>query len=141
MFTGNWQLATGNYLAQVKLEDVFKSTQESFDQSISGEKLLAGLLLILAVVILLWILQYRRKHVAVAKPLHSQAKLTREALKALPLRSSEMRQLKQLSEEKSLSSPLVFVLCPSLLAKAIQEKKPEERQALAVVVRKMGPKE
>jgi hypothetical protein len=54
------------------------------------------------------------------------------------LKSKEMRQLRQLAEAEGASSPLVVLMCPSLLAKGLQKRKPEERQALGQVVRKIS---
>jgi len=127
-----------NLIAQVKLEDVFKSTSESMNQAPGSERLFALILGSVALVLVLVALQQRRKHAATPKAVHSDAKLVKEVLKTVPLKSGEIKQLRQLAEEQSCSSPLVLLLCPSLLIKGLAQRSPEEKKALATIVQKIS---
>lgn len=124
-------------LAQVKLEDVFKSTQQSMDGGVSGKKLFALFLGALALIMVLAFLQYRKRHAATIRTMHSPPKLLKEALKEFSLKSSEVRQLRQLAEEQECESPLTLVLCPSVLEKALAKRSSEERAELQSVVSKL----
>jgi hypothetical protein len=117
-------------LAQSKLEDVLKSTGDSLDQSQGSGRTLALIFAILGVAVLLVILQQRRKQAAVPTAVNHQGRLLKEVLHDLPLKPAAIKQLKQMAEQQSCSSPLVMLLCPSLLAKAMQNRTPEEKQAL-----------
>lgn len=125
-------------LAQVTLEDVFKSTQESMNSAPGSERILAMALGAAALLALLLVLQQRRRHQALPKPVNHQGKLLKEVAKSLPLKASEMKQLKQLADEQAYSSPLLLLLCPSLLAKAVQSKPPDQRKATAAMIKRMG---
>ena len=131
-----------HFLAQVKLDDVFKSTQRSMQSG--GGSSGAGQFLILlfcaiGLIVVLVVLQQRRKREVVPVALNHLGKLLREVLKSLPLKSNEVKQLKQLAEEHSCRSPLTLLLCPSLLAKALHAKPAAERKTLATVARKITP--
>jgi hypothetical protein len=122
---------------QVKLEDVFKSTKESMSQEAGPERLIALGLGAAAVVVLLVFLQYRRKAESMAKPMNNQHRLVREMTRTLALKEGEMRQLKQLADEQSCSSPLVLLMCPSLLAKALANKSADQKKAIAPMIKKL----
>lgn len=55
------------------------------------------------------------------KPLNHPGKLLREIAKGVSLRPGELRQLKMLSQERGVQSPLVLLLCPSVLADAVRQ--------------------
>jgi len=122
---------------QVKLEDVFKSTKESMSQEAGPERLIALGLGAAAVVVLLVFLQYRRKAESMAKPMNNQHRLVREMTRTLALKEGEMRQLKQLADEQSCSSPLVLLMCPSLMAKALANKSADQKKAIAPMIKKL----
>jgi hypothetical protein len=122
---------------QVKLEDVFKSTKESMNQEAGPERLIALGLGALAVVLLLIFLQYRRKAESMTKPVNNQNRLLREMTRTLALKDAEMRQLQEMANEQSCSSPLVLLMCPSLMAKALANKSPEQKKAIAPMIRKL----
>ena len=122
---------------QVKLEDVFKSTKESMDQEAGPERLIALGLGALAVVVLLVFLQYRRKAESMTKPVNNQNRLLREMTRTLALKDAEMRQLQEMANEQSCSSPLVLLMCPSLMAKALANKSAEQKKAIAPMIRKL----
>ena len=125
-------------LAQVRLEDVFKSTQESMNSGAGAERLLPLVLAMAAVLVLLVVIHQRKKVATAPKTLHSPGKLAKEVARAVGLRSKEMRQLRQLAEEEGASSALVVLMCPSLLARGLQKRRPEDRQVLGKVVRKIS---
>ena len=122
---------------QVKLEDVFKSTKESMSQEAGPERLIALGLGALAVVVLLVFLQYRRKAESMTKPVNNQNRLLREMTRTLALKDAEMRQLQEMANEQSCSSPLVLLMCPSLMAKALANKSAEQKKAIAPMIRKL----
>jgi len=122
---------------QVKLEDVFKSTKESMNQEAGPERLIALAVGAGAVVVLLVFLQYRRKAESMAKPMNNQHRLIKEMTRTLALKETEMRQLKELADEQSCSSPLVLLMCPSLMAKALANKSADQKKAIAPMIRKL----
>ena len=122
---------------QVKLEDVFKSTKERMNQEAGPERLIALGLGALAVVVLLVFLQYRRKAESMTKPVNNQNRLLREMTRTLALKDAEMRQLQEMANEQSCSSPLVLLMCPSLMAKALANKSAEQKKAIAPMIRKL----
>ena len=126
-----------NFIAQVKLEDVFKSTSDSMNQAPGSERVFALILGSLALILLLIALQQRRKHAATPKAVHSDSKLLKEVLRRLPLKSAEVKQLRQFAQEQSCSSPLVLLLCPSLLIKGLSARSAEEKKLMANIVQKI----
>jgi len=122
---------------QVKLEDVFKSTKESMNQEAGPERLIALGLGALAVVVLLIFLQYRRKAESMTKPVNNQNRLIREMTRTLSLKDAEMRQLQQMANEQNCSSPLVLLMCPSLMARALGNKSAEQKKAFAPMIKKL----
>jgi hypothetical protein len=118
------------YLLQTKLDEVFKSTRESINESQGTGRSLMLVFVILGIAIVLIFLQQWRKRKALPKPVNHHGKLLKEVMQTIALKPAEMKQLKQIAEEQSFSSPLVLLLCPSLLAKAIQNRTPEEKQAI-----------
>jgi hypothetical protein len=139
-------LLTCHARATPSQQDVFKSIQDNVGESkTDSSKLLifmcggAGFLIILA------IFNQREKRVTSPKPLHHAGKLTKEVLKGLPLRPKELKQLTLLAnltpgpDGQPLSSPVTLMLCPSLLAKAIQNKSSKvDRRILAAVYQRLG---
>jgi len=121
-------------LAQVRLEDVFRSTQQNMTETPGLNRLLALLLGMVAIVLLLLVLQQLRKRSAAAKPLNSRARLLKEVGRAVPLKGVEIKGLQRMADKQSCSDPLVLLLCPSLLAVGMEQASPAERKALARVV-------
>jgi uncharacterized protein YneF (UPF0154 family) len=113
-------------LASPTQEDVFKSIQNSENESVDGGKVLAVLAIAVGLVIVLTLFSRRQKREAVPKALNHQGKLMREMMKTAGLKSSEVRQLKALADEiaaagEPLESPLTLMLCPSLIRKSGQQ--------------------
>jgi hypothetical protein len=123
---------------QVKLEDVFRSTQESIDSGGGPGRTIALILAGLAFGLLLFALQYRRRVQIAPKAINHQGKLVKEIVKGLPLKAAEMKQLTKLAEEKQLSSPLVMLLCPSVLAKSLSEAEGAEKATLKKVAQRIA---
>ena len=107
-------------------EEVFKSIQNSENESVDGGKLLAVLAVGVGLAIVLTLFSRRQKREAVPKALNHQGKLLREMMKAAGLKTSEIRQLKALAEEvaavsEPLDNPLTLMLCPSLVQSSRQQ--------------------
>jgi hypothetical protein len=128
-------------LAQVKLEDFFKSTQQSIGQEPDSSKLVPLLLCAAAMIVLLAVLHYRRRRQAVPRTVNNHGRLIKEIAKKLPLKPGEIKALSQMADEQSCSNPLVLVLCPSLLAKGLANKPEAERQALTPLIGRMTGRE
>jgi hypothetical protein len=127
-------------LAEVKLEDVFQSTHESMREGPGSDRLLILLAGAVALILLLIVLQYRRRRQAMPSALNHHGKLLKELAKPLQLKAPELRRLKQMADEQGLCSPLVLLLCPSLLARSMQDRSAEDRKLVAALVKRMGKK-
>ena len=124
-------------LAQMTLDDFYRSTRESLTEAPSTGRIvallaLAGALLILLIVLHLW---YQRQ--AVPKTINNQGRLTKEVGRSLAMKSDELAQLTRAAEEQSLASPLVLLLCPSLLSKTIAAKSGSEREVLMRLAKRL----
>jgi hypothetical protein len=125
-------------VGQVKLEDFYKSTHESMSREPEAGRVLAMVLCALVLLVVLVVLQQRRRRQAAPKPVSHQGRLLKEIVRKLPLKQGEVRMLRQLAEEQSCASPLVLLLCPSVLARSLEGKSPAQRQTIAQVVGRMG---
>jgi hypothetical protein len=120
-------------------EDVFKSISDNMGEKSDSGNFLAGLLAIAAVAILVAVISKRRQRVVHPKTLNHQGKLLREVLKNTSLRPAEVRLLKSLAESQSMDNPLVLMLCPSVLEKALRQKNGKfERKVATQLARKAG---
>jgi hypothetical protein len=125
-------------------QDVFKSIQDNVNES--SDAGVKPILLICAgagVLGLLALFGRRQTRQATPKPLNHPGKLLKEIMKAVPLKPAELKQLKVVVEESSagsgepLQSPLVLVLCPSVLAKVVQARTTRaDRRVLGQVLKK-----
>jgi hypothetical protein len=107
-------------------EEVFKSIQNSENESVDGGKLVAVLAVGAGLAIVLTLFSRRQKREAVPKALNHQGKLLREMMKTAGLKTSEIRQLKALADEiaaagEPLDNPLTLMLCPSLVENSRQQ--------------------
>ena len=136
-------------LLAITQDDVFKSISQNVsgegDSGEGGGKIfLAVILVAIAIILLLSLLSLRRKREALPKAVHHPGKLLKEMLKQIPLKPAELRQLKALAEAEKeagspIESPLVFILCPSALARAMRSPNVKvDRKVLAGLARKMG---
>jgi hypothetical protein len=122
----------------VKLEDVFKSTRESMGESeATPGRFLPLAMAALGLVLLLIVLHFRRQRAANRAALNSPRKLIKEVGRVVPIRGSEIKQLREIAEGQKCESPLTLLLCPSLLAKGVKTRTPDQRRALAGLVRRM----
>jgi hypothetical protein len=114
---GFWLLASTptRAIAAPSQDNVLRSIGEHIDQQ-KGDpsKLLAVLAAAGGFAVLLVVLAYRRKRELTSAALHHHGKLLREICRAMSLKPAELRQLRQLADERGLASPLTLLLCPSL---------------------------
>lgn len=125
-------------LAQLKQEDVFKSISENVGSTADPKVFYAVILGAAALVLLLVVINARRKREVVPRAVNHQGKLMKEVLKRVPLKSGELKQLKVMAGEQGYESPLTLVLCPSLLAKGVNEKGRADKKVIMGIARKMG---
>lgn len=125
-------------LAQLKQEDVFKSISENIGSTADPKVFYAVILGAAALVLLLSLVNARRKRTVAPRAVNHQGKLVKELLKRVPLKKSELKQLKVMAAEQGCESPLTLVLCPSVLAKGVQEKGKADKKVILGVARKMG---
>jgi hypothetical protein len=102
--------------------DVLRSINQNVGKQVDPSKLLAVLLSIVALIVVVAVVNYRRKRVIVPKPLNHPGKLVKQIARAIDLKPAELKQLRVLAEARELSSPLVLLLCPSLLRKDPPQK-------------------
>lgn len=122
-------------------DEVLKSINQSVGHEVDGGRLLAAFLAIAALLVLLAFLGQRQKRAVTPKTLNHPGKLLKEVSRSVQIRPAELKQLRILSEGYDTVSPLLLVLCPSLLAKAAREKSDRvDRDALASLAKKMAEK-
>jgi hypothetical protein len=77
----------------------------------------------------------------VKAPPKSQKKLMAEAAKLAGVSKSHMKQLESLAKAEGLSSPLVAIICPSVLKKMSQDARTEhQKHAITALARQMTKK-
>ena len=125
--------------------DVFKSIQDNVNQSedASGQAIpwiCAGV----GLIVLLAIFSKRQTRQATPKPLNNPHRLTREVMRLIPLKPSDVKQLKTLADETSsgdkpsILHPLVLLLCPSVIEKAVLDNKTRaDRRTLVSLLKKL----
>jgi hypothetical protein len=119
-------------------EEVFKSINQNVGSTVDPTKALPYIIATLAGVALLVWLTKRSQQQTTPRVLNNTAKLLREISKKVKLRSAETKMLKILAEEEELSSPLILLLCPSLLAKAGRKPNPRvDRHVLMDIVTRL----
>ncbi len=117
----------GTARAAATPEEVFKSIQSNEKDNIDGRKLLGVLVAGTAVVILGVVINSRQQRRELPRTLNHQGKLLRELMKSAGLKSTQIRQLKMLSEElasknQPVDNLVTLLLCPSLIKKARDRK-------------------
>lgn len=141
---GLWLLAPGA-AAQPTQEEVFRSIGRNVSQPADSRRVLAVALGIAGVVALLVVISHSKQRDGGPRPLNHQGKLLKEAMKAVPLKPAELKQLKTLvqearaRDENGPESPLTLLLCPSVLAREAQ-RSPQKvnRKVLAGLLKRMG---
>jgi hypothetical protein len=119
-------------------QDVFKSISDNVGGSTDPMVFYVVGLIAVGLVLLLVVVNSLKKRSSLPRPVNHQGRLMREVLKRLPLRRRELKQLKALAAEQGCTSPLTFVLCPSLLAKGLGESGRADKRVLMGVAKKMG---
>lgn len=124
-------------------EQLFKrSLQENLDQPVDPQKLMAFGVVVVALI--LGTIFINRWRAAAGRPrsstaLNSPTKLLREVTRGVNLRPAEVKQLRILCEQQNVASPLVMLLCPSVLGKAIKEnQKRIDRVVLGGLAKKIA---
>jgi hypothetical protein len=127
---GCWLLAPSPLRAQPTQEEVFKSIGQSVDQPVDSSKVVAVLAGIGGVLVLLVVVGQRRGREARPRSLNQPRKLMKEVLRNVPLKGSELKQVKLLAQDlrpggrdERVQSPLTLLLCPSLLAEAAKQSR------------------
>lgn len=126
-------------------QDVFRSIEDNVSESNdSGGKVILFVCGGIGLLLVLTLFGRRQQRAASPKPLHHHGKLLKEVRGIASLRKGEIKQLKlvaeqtQLDEGEALSSPLVLLLCPSALARVVQDKSAKaDRKVLAQVIRRV----
>ena len=136
---------TPSVRASPSQDDVFKKIQESVGEreevDYTPVLYLAGGGTVL--VLVLWLVSRRRPERTRPGSLNHPGKLLKEVLKEVPLTAAEVRQLRLVADAVQQQTgepvtPVTMLLCPSLLAKGLQQKPARlDRKALGQVVRKM----
>ena len=142
LLLGLYLCSTAN--AKPTQRDVFRSIEDNVGESNeSGSKMLLFIGAGLALVLLIALFSRRQQQKETPKTLNNPGKLTRQLCSALSLKKPELKQLKLVAElttaadEQPLTSPLVLLLCPSVMVKAVQSKSPKlDRKVLAKLVRR-----
>ena len=120
-------------------EDVFKSISDNMSEKSDSGAFLAVLAIIAAVAILVAVFSKRRERAVTPKRLNHQGKLLREVMRSTSLRPAEVRLLKSLGESQSVDNPLVMLICPSVLEKALRAKSGKvERKVAIQLAKKVG---
>ena len=136
--SGFWLLASfvTSASAAPSQDDVLRSIGQNIDQQRGDpSKLLALLAAAGGLTILLVLIGQRHKRQVTSKALHHHGKLLKEMRKAISLKPTELRQLKQLADSENLTSPLTLLLCPSLLERAADAR--ADRGIIAGMMQKM----
>ena len=141
---GFWLLAflPARALAEATQEEVLRSIGQNVSESGDSGRALGVLAALGGAIALLVVLGQRRPRPAGPKALRHHGKLLKEVLRTVPLKPAELKQLKHLTEHsagaEAVQSPLTLVLCPSLLAKAAQQKSDKiNRKVVAGLAKKL----
>lgn len=119
-------------------DDVLRGISEGVGQEVDGTKVLAVLALMAGVILVIALINHSRERVVRPKTLNHPGKLLKEVSKTVNLKPAELRQLKTLAEAQELSSPLVLLLCPSVLSKALKSRPDKvDTKVLANLTRRM----
>ena len=130
-------------LAAPTQEETLRSIGQSLDGQVDPARLLAVVLALVGLVVLLIVLGLRSQRRAVPRPLNSHPKLLRAVMRETGLTAAEVRQLRALADHVAADGstppgPLTLLLCPSLIAKAMQTAPASvDRPVLGELVAKM----
>ncbi len=125
-------------LAIASQDQVLKSINEQVGEGVNGGTLLAVFLFVVVAVVGIAFLSYARKRQVQPKTLNHPGKLMKEVAREINLRPAEIKQLRAIADEQGLESPIVLLLCPSVLAKATKALGERvDRNIVAGVARKL----
>jgi hypothetical protein len=127
--------------AQTRQDDVLRSIQQNVGQSVDPAHLIAAVVVIATIVVTMLLVNVMRKRAARPKVVNHRGKLLKEMSRTLSIKPAEMRQLKTLAESEEISSPLVLLLCPSLLNKSVKSAGDRiDRSAVGRLARRLANK-
>ena len=126
-------------------QDVFKSIQDNVGQPTEFDARPVILLAAAggAALLLVVVYNYWQKKRSIPRKLNHPAKLLKEVTREVPLNSPEVKQLKLLADSleneiDGAAGPLLMLLCPSLLGKALKTAPPKlDRKTVAGLVRRL----
>jgi len=128
--------------------DVFKSIQDNVNDNgdESMKNAVPWICAAVGVILIFAFIGQRQAARATPKALNSPSRLAKEVMRVIPLRPRELKQVKLASDEmnagdpeKSLCSPLVLLLCPSVLTKASKNQLTRaDRNELLAVLKKLN---
>jgi hypothetical protein len=128
--SGSWLLASLPLPAQPTQEEVFKSIGDNVNRPVDSKRILAVAAGIAGVVVLLVVVGQWRKRETTSRALNHHGKLMKEVLRNVSLKGAEVKQLKVLAQDlrprgtdQRIESPLVLLLCPTLLGEAAKQNK------------------
>ena len=132
-------------VAQPTQEEVFRSIGRNVDKPVDSRRVLAVVLGVAGVVALLVVVGHGRRRDGRPRVVNHHGKLLKEALRTVPIKPAELRQLRTLVDEARArdddgpQSPLTLLLCPSVLAREAQ-RSPQKvnRKVLAGLMKRMG---
>ena len=132
--------------AKPSQSDVFKSIQDNVGQSDgSATRAIPWVCGGIGVVIILAIFGRRQTRNATPRTLNHPGRLMKEIMGEVPLKPKELKQLKVVADEitdpesETPTNPLVLLLCPSVLAKAIRDDSTRaDRKTLKVLLKKLA---
>lgn len=103
------------------MDQITQSFNQNMDQEPDYSKMIPWIFGLAGAVLVVVYFRQRQKQAANPKALNHPGKLLREVAKIAEINAEELRRLKAVAVEKELTSPLVLLLCPSLM------EKPEEK--------------
>jgi hypothetical protein len=108
-------------LAEPTQQDVLRSIGDSVGDTVDPGKMLAIGVVVVGLVLVVALVNMRRKRQLTPRALNHPGKLLKEVAREISLKPAEVKQLRSLADNQELSSPLMLLLCPSLLDKAVKQ--------------------
>ena len=137
---------TQSLSAKPSQTDVFKSIQDNVGESDgSATKAIPWICGGIGVVIILALFGRRQTRQATPRTLNHSGKLIKEVMGEISLKPKEFKQLKVVADEiadpesETPTNPLVLLLCPSVLAKAVKDDSTRaDRRTLKILIKKLA---
>lgn len=107
-------------------EEVFRSISSNVSETGDPGKFMALLAAVGGLVVLLIVISRRKQETNTFKSLNHGGKLMKEVALAMDLKPAELKKLKSLAVEADVSSPLVLMLCPSILKRTVHARSTEK---------------